>query len=73
MREKSATVTRQRIYTFLTKIIVFPAVGAKPKSHFLAQGFLEIRLSTKSLEPLIEFLAYLELKSWLKNQKLDEH
>jgi len=30
---------------------------------------LETRLSSESLEPLIGFLAYLEPKLWIKNQK----
>jgi len=42
------------------------ALGANPRSHFLAQVFLESRLSSDSLEPLFGLLAYLEPKIWLK-------
>jgi len=37
---------------------------------FLIQAFLETGLSSESLESLIDFLAYLEPKLWLKNQYL---
>jgi len=44
-----------------------PGPGHQPnRSFFLAQGFLESRLSSKSLEPLIGFLAYMGSKLWLK-------
>jgi len=32
--------------------------------------FWETRLSSKSLEPLIDFLAYLQPKLWITNQKV---
>jgi len=32
---------------------------------------METRLSSESLDPLIGFLAYLELELWLTNEKLD--
>jgi len=35
-----------------------------------AQVFLETKLPSESLGPLIDFLAYLDPKLWLKNQKL---
>jgi len=47
---------------------VYLALGANPTGHFLAQFFWESRLSSKSLEPFIGLLAYLEPKLWLKNQ-----
>jgi len=46
------------------------ALGANPTSHFLVQVFLETRLSTESLEPLIGFLAYLEPKHFPEKQIL---
>jgi len=39
-----------------------------PTGHFLAPVFLETKPKSALLEPLNGFLAYLELKSWLKNQ-----
>jgi len=39
-------------------------------SQFSAQVLLETRLSYESLEPLIDFVAYLEPKSCHKNQKV---
>ena len=33
--------------------------------------FLETRLSLESLDPMIDFVAYLEPKLWPTNQKLD--
>jgi len=39
-------------------------------SHFLAQSFLESRLSSESLQNLIGFLAYPGSKLWLKKQKI---
>jgi len=39
-------------------------------ANFWLKFFLETRLSSESLEPLIGFLAYLEPKSWIKKQKL---
>jgi len=35
------------------------ALGTNPTSYFLAQVFLEIRLKSESVEPLIDFLAFL--------------
>jgi len=39
----------------------------------MAQGFLESRLSSQSVEHLIDFLAYLEPQLWPINQKLVEN
>jgi len=39
----------------------------------LAQAFLETRLSSQSLESLIDFLAYLRQKLWLKNSAFDKN
>jgi len=50
------------------KNLHFLALGAKPTSHFVGSSFLETRLSSKSLETLIGFLAYLEPKLWLKTK-----
>jgi len=49
---------------------VYLALGANPTCHFFDSFLLESKLSSKSLEPLIAFIAYLELKLWLKKQKL---
>jgi len=49
---------------------VYQALGTNPTGHFFGSSFLEFRLSSKSLEPLITLLAYLESKLWLKIQKL---
>jgi len=38
---------------------------------FWLKYFLETRLSSESLDPLIDFLAYLEPKLWPTNKKLD--
>jgi len=43
---------------------------ANTMSHFSAEDFFLSRLSSESLELLIDFLAYLERKSWSKKQKL---
>jgi len=43
------------------------------KATFLAEVFVESRLSCESSEPLTGLLAYLESKSWLKNQKLGKN
>jgi len=48
----------------------YVALGANPMSHFWLKFFLESRLSSESLEPLIGFLAYLEPILLLKKQKL---
>jgi len=48
------------------------SLGAKPMTHFCgSSAFLDTRLSSESLEPVISFLAYLEPKLWLTNPKLD--
>jgi len=47
-----------------------PSPRYQPRAIFWLKHFLESRLSSKSLEPLIGLLAYLELKLWVKNQKL---
>jgi len=61
---KDITVHLGNVYIYvLTKIPGFMALGAK--------HFLETRLSSKFLEPMISFLAYLEPKLWLTNQNLD--
>ena len=49
---------------------VYLALGANTMGQFLAQIFLESKLSSKSLDPLTGSLAYLEPKLWLKKQKL---
>jgi len=38
--------------------LLYPALGANPMSQFLGSSFLETRLSSESLEPLIGFLVY---------------
>jgi len=61
------------IHMFLPNIyVIWPCVPTQ-WNIFLTQVFLEIRLSSESLEPMISFLAYLRLKLWLKNQILDEN
>jgi len=55
---------------FVATRLRLPALGANPTDYFLAQVFLESRLSSEALEPLIGFVAYLEPKLWLKQQKL---
>ena len=49
---------------------LYPALRANPMSHFFGSSFLETRLWSASLEPLIDFLAYLEPKLRAKNQNL---
>ena len=66
-----AQVTGSRIYTFLMKILVLCLWEPKQCAIFVAQLFLETRLSSESLDPMIGFPAYLEPKLWLTNQKLD--
>jgi len=44
-----------------------PDPGRQPN-----RPFLESRLPSKSLEPFIGLIAYLELKLWVKNKKLEE-
>jgi len=41
-------------------------------NHFMVQVLLETRLQSASLEPLIDLLAYLEPKLWLKNPIFDK-
>ena len=40
------------------------------RANVLAEVFLESKISSESLEPLIDFLAYLEPKLWQKKQFL---
>jgi len=47
-----------------------PLLSANPISHFLAQVFLGLKLSSESSESLIGLLAYLQPKLRLKNNKL---
>jgi len=76
----NGTVTSERAVSFLWTVAwhvnvvricfhlrgwVYLALGTNPTDHFL-----ESRLSSESLEPLIGLLAYLEPKLWLKNQTL---
>ena len=47
----------------------FITLGAKPMNNFCGSSiFLENWLSSKSFEPVTDFLAYLQLKSWFTNQ-----
>jgi len=51
-----------------------PGPGRQPnKTFFGSSFFLETRLRSESLEPLIVFLAYLEPKWWLKNSIFDKN
>ena len=43
------------------------ALGANPTSHFWLKFLLETWLSSASLEPLIDLLAYAGQELWLKN------
>jgi len=53
--------------------LVYAALDANPMSQlFRSSFFLETRLSYESLEPLIDFLAYLDQKLYHKNQKVVE-
>jgi len=48
-----------------------PALGTNPMNQFFSlKFFLETKLPSESIEPLIGFLAYLEPKLWPKNQKV---
>jgi len=50
----------------------FHGPGSQSNQPFLwLKCYLEARLSSKTLELMIGFLAYLELKLWLTNRKLD--
>jgi len=51
--------------------LLYAALDANPMSQFFSlKAFLETRLPSESLEPSIDFLAYLEPKLWLKNKKV---
>jgi len=51
--------------------LLYSALDANPMGQYFASGFfVETRLSSESLEPLIGFLAYLEAKLFHKNQKV---
>jgi len=45
-------------------------IKSRVVGYVFFQVFMESRLSSESLEPMIGLLAYLKLKSWLKKQKL---
>ena len=50
---------------------LYPALGTNPMSQiFRSSFFLETRLSSESLEPLLGFLAYLEPKLWIRTRNL---
>ena len=56
-------------HSFATFWPSLPGPGRQPNGPlFWLKFFLESRLSSESLEHLIDFLAYLEPKLWLKNQ-----
>jgi len=51
--------------------LTLPGPGHQPKRLvFWIKFFLESRLSSGSLDPLIDFVIYLEPKLWSKNQQL---
>jgi len=56
---------------FLTKILLLWPCEPKQRAIFMAQVFLETRLSSESLDRVIGFLTYLEPKLWFTDQKLD--
>jgi len=50
--------------------LVYAALDANPMGQLFRSCFLETRLSYESLEPLIDFLAYLDQTLCLTNQKV---
>jgi len=51
--------------------LVYAALDANPMSQLFCSSFVfETRLLSESLEPLIDFLAYLDQKLCYKNQKV---
>jgi len=52
---------------------VYLSLGANPTSHSFGSMFLETRLSSESLEPMVGILAYLEPKLCFKKQNLSKN
>ena len=60
----------KHIFAFLAK---FTWSWAPTQGYFWTHVFLETRLKSPSLQPLIGFLAYLEPKLWFKNPICDRN
>jgi len=65
----SGGVTSGGVFVFLWPTLHDPGRPSNVPT-FWPKYFYETRLSHESLEPLIDFLAYLDEKLWHKNQKV---